>query len=70
MVTVASICLTFYIEVGVSTFSPTPALPKIPSDSNFDSTGLTGRMVLSSYKYVSNGGDAYCIAGYESSGTF
>jgi hypothetical protein len=44
MVTVASIYLRFYVEVGVGTFLPTPTfLPaptphKIPSDS--DSTAL------------------------------
>jgi hypothetical protein len=35
MVIVASICLRFYIEVGigVGTFLPTPTPPKIPSRS-------------------------------------
>jgi hypothetical protein len=38
MVILASICLTLYIKVGigvgVGTFLPTPAPPKIHSDSN------------------------------------
>jgi hypothetical protein len=36
MVIVASLYLRFYIEVvvGVSTFLPTPASPKIPSNSD------------------------------------
>jgi hypothetical protein len=40
MVTVASVYLRFYIEVGVGvgTFLPTPTPPKIPSD--YDSTAL------------------------------
>jgi hypothetical protein len=38
MVIVASIYLTFYVEVGVGTFLPTPNPPKIPSNS--DSTAL------------------------------
>jgi hypothetical protein len=44
MVTVASVYLRFYMEVGVGvgTFlpTPTPAPPKIPSDFDFDSTAL------------------------------
>jgi hypothetical protein len=46
MVTVASIYLRFYIEVGVGTFlpTPTPTPPKINSDS--DSTALDHTMLL------------------------
>jgi hypothetical protein len=43
MVTVASIYLRFYIEigVGVGTFLLTPSPPKIPSDSNSTTPTLT-----------------------------
>jgi hypothetical protein len=55
MFILTSIYLRFYIELraGVSTFlsTPTPAPPKIPSDSNSDSTALLAKILKIQFKH-------------------